>query len=67
MPVLAKLWIDRDTLLAMTKEALVDELVKARQLAYERGLTIEQLRADNPNDWYDNGQPYPYIPSDGGS
>ena len=65
MPVLAELYIDREPLMKLSKEELIEELVKARQLAYERSETIQQLRESNPNDWYGSGQPFPYTPADG--
>lgn len=49
----------------LSKEELVEELVKARQLAYERGCTIERLDHGLQEPYYSTGQPYPYTPADG--
>lgn len=65
MPVLCELYIDREPLMKLSKEELVEELVKARQLAYERGCTIERLDHGLQEPYYSTGQPYPYTPADG--
>ncbi len=66
MPVLAELYVDRDLLRRLDKEELIDEVVRARQLAYERGCILERRELDTGQEpWYGTGQPFPYTPADG--
>lgn len=55
MPALAKLYIDRDQFKDLTREELIDEIVTARQLAYDHLCRIEQLEEQarlNERTWY---------------